>query len=93
MRLPPGAVNLFGRHIFHQLPSLLVLTSSTHLGIGRVSQPMECSTAGPSHVSHYGAMLARKVTHPCINQAYDCLTSVIKHKTFAPCYVSPHSNS
>ena len=32
----------------------------------------------------------RAVTHPCINQAHDCLTSVIKPKTFAPCYVSPH---
>ena len=31
------------------------------------------------------------VTHPCINQAHDCLTSVIKNKTFTPCYVSPHS--
>ena len=31
------------------------------------------------------------VTHPCINWAYDCLTSVIKCKTFAPCYVSPHN--
>ena len=29
------------------------------------------------------------VTHPCINQAHDCLTSVIKHNTFAPCCVSP----
>ena len=26
MRLPLGAVNLFGMHIFHQSPSLLVLT-------------------------------------------------------------------
>ena len=25
---------------------------------GRLSQPMECSTAGPSHISHYGAMPA-----------------------------------
>ena len=25
---------------------------------GRLSQPVECSTPGPSHVSHYGAMLA-----------------------------------
>ena len=25
---------------------------------GRLSQPVECSTAGPSHISHYGAMLA-----------------------------------
>ena len=25
---------------------------------GRLSQPVECSTAGPSHVSHYVAMLA-----------------------------------
>ena len=31
------------------------------------------------------------VTHPCINRAHDCLTSVIKHKTFAPCYVPPHT--
>ena len=31
----------------------------------------------------------RMVTHPCINRARDCLTSVIKRKTFAPCYVSP----
>ena len=30
-------------------------------------------------------------THPYINQAHDCLTSVIKHKMFAPCYVSPHT--
>ena len=30
------------------------------------------------------------VTHPCINRAHDCLTSVAKHKTFAPCYMSPH---
>ena len=33
------------------------------------------------------------VTHPCINRAYDCLTSVIKRKTLAPCYVSPHRPS
>ena len=32
----------------------------------------------------------RTVTHPCINRAHDCLTSVIKCKMFAPCYVSPH---
>ena len=30
------------------------------------------------------------VTHPCINWALDCLTSVIKCKMFAPCYVSLH---
>ena len=30
----------------------------------------------------------RTVIHPCINWGHDCLTSVIKHKTFAPCYVS-----
>ena len=29
------------------------------------------------------------VTHPCINWACDCLTSVIEHKMFAPCCVSP----
>ena len=33
MRLPLGAVNLFGMHIFHQLPSLLVLTSPTQEGM------------------------------------------------------------
>ena len=33
----------------------------------------------------------RMVTHPCINWAHDCLTSVIKHKMFAPCYVSLYS--
>ena len=33
---------------------------------------------------------SRMVTHPCINWARDCLTSVIKCKTFAPCYVSPY---
>ena len=27
------------------------------------------------------------------NRAYDCLTSVIKCKMFAPCYVSPHHQS
>ena len=30
---PLGAVNLFGMHIFHQLPSLLVLTSPTQEGM------------------------------------------------------------
>ena len=49
------------------------------------------STAGPSHISHYEAMPAGMVTNPCINCAHDCLTSVIKRKTFAPCYVSPHN--
>ena len=28
----------------------------------------------------------RMVTHPCINWAYDSLISMIKHKTFSPCY-------
>ena len=28
----------------------------------------------------------RMVTHPCINHAHDCLTSVIKCEMFAPCY-------
>ena len=35
----------------------------------------------------------RTVTHPCINWARDCLTSVIKRKMFAPYYVSPQGNS
>ena len=41
-----------------------------------------------SHITLWGNA-GRMVTHPCINWAHDCLTSVIKHKTFAPCYVSP----
>ena len=40
----------------------ITLTAGTHFTYtwrdGRLSQPMECSTAGPSHISHYGAMLA-----------------------------------
>ena len=71
----------------------IALIAGTHFTYprrdGRLSQPVEYSTAGPSHLSHYGAMLAGRSTHPCINRAHDCLTSVIKHKTFAPCYVSP----
>ena len=30
-----------------------------------------------------------RVTHPCINWTHDCFTSVISHKTFTLCYVSP----
>ena len=56
---------------------------------GRLSQPVECSTAGPSHVSHYGTMPAGWSPIHVLNWAHDCLTSVIKHKMFAPCYVSP----
>ena len=59
----------------------------TELGITHIY--VECSTAGHSHVSHLWSNASRMVTHPCINWAHDCLTSVIKHKTFAPCYVSP----
>ena len=33
---------------------------------------VECSTAGHSHVSHLWSNAGRMVTHPCINQAYDC---------------------
>ena len=40
----------------------ITLIASTHFTYpwrdGRLSQPVECSTAGPSHTSHYGAMLA-----------------------------------
>ena len=46
------------------------------------------SIAGHSHISHLWRNAGRMVTHPCINQAHDCLTSVIKRKTFLPCYVS-----
>ena len=40
----------------------ITLIAGTHFTYpgrdGRLSEPVECSTAGPSHVSHYGAMLA-----------------------------------
>ena len=38
----------------------IALIAGTHFTYpgrdGRLSQPVECSTAGPSHISHYGAM-------------------------------------
>ena len=44
----------------HILP--IALIAGTHFTYprrdGRLSQPVEYSTAGPSHVSHYGAMPA-----------------------------------
>ena len=46
-------------------------------------------SSAQSHITLW-SNAGRTVTHPCINRARDCLTSVIKHKTFAPCYVSPH---
>ena len=64
-------------------PSLFTELATTRIYV-------ECSTAGTSHISHYGTMPSRTVTHTCISWTHDCLTSVIKHKTFAPCYVSPH---
>ena len=40
----------------------ITLIAGTHFTYpwkdGRLSQLVECSTAGPSHISHYGAMLA-----------------------------------
>ena len=42
-----------------------------------------------SHITLW-SNAGRMVIHPCINWAHVCLTSVIKHKTFTPCYVSPH---
>ena len=39
----------------------IALIAGTHFTYpgrdGRLSQPVECSTAGPNHISHYGAML------------------------------------
>ena len=49
-------------------------------------------TAGPSQVSHYGAMPAGWSPIHVLTRLMIALTSVIKHKTFAPCYVSPHSS-
>ena len=59
-------------------------TWSSHLAQGCYN------TTGPSHLSHYGAMPAGWSPIHVINQAHDCLTSVIKHKMFTPCYVSPY---
>ena len=36
---------------------------------------------------------SRTVIHPCINWTHDCLTSVINHMMFIPCYVSPHNTN
>ena len=47
---------------------------------------VECSTAGQSHISHLQSNASRTATHACIYWDHDFLTSVIKHKTFAPCY-------
>ena len=45
-----------------QVPVLPYIFAGTHFTYpqrdGRLSQPVECSTAGPSHISHYGAMMA-----------------------------------
>ena len=64
----------------------------TELGTSHIY--LEHSTAGHSLVSYLWSNAGRIVTHPCINWPHDCLTSVIKHKTFTPCYVSsPHGGS
>ena len=47
------------------------------------------STVGHSHVAHLWSNASGMITHPCINLAHDCLTSVIKHKTFPEGYVTP----
>ena len=67
---------------------------STHPGLFLPSQVtshlyVECNTARHSNISHLWSNASRMVTHPCINKAYDCITSVIKHKTLTSCYVSP----
>ena len=53
--------------------------------------PLICmwQTAGHSHISYLWSNASRMVTHTRINLAHDCLTLMIKRKTFAPCYVSP----
>ena len=46
MRLPLDAGNLFGMHIFHQLPSLLVLTSPTQEGMEGWVNPWSAAQLG-----------------------------------------------
>ena len=75
-------------HLHHHCQEpILHLGEVRHMWSSHLAQGCY-STAGPSHVSHYGSNAGRTVTHPCIIQAHDCLTSVIKRKMFAPCYVS-----
>ena len=66
------------------VPAFFTELDTTHIYV-------EYSTAGHSLISHLWSNASSTVTHPCINQAHDCLTSVIRHKTFAPCYVSPQA--
>ena len=65
------------------IPAFLSKLGTTHIY-------MDHSTAWQSLISHLWSNASRTVTHQCISMANDCLTSVIKHKTFAPCHVSPH---
>ena len=91
IRLTLGAVNLFGMHIFCQSPSLVAGTS-LHLPKKGWKAESTCGVqqSWVKSCITLWSNAGRMVTHPCINRAHDCLTSVIKRKTFAPCYVSPH---
>ena len=93
-RLPLGAVNLFGMHIIPPFAitaryQFYTLVRVRHMWSSYLAQGCY-STAGPSHVSHYGAILAGQSPIHVLTGLHDCLTSVIKCKMFAPCYVSPH---
>ena len=62
---PSGDSDQHAAYIPHRASASAVLPyifAGTHFTYpqrdGRLSQPVECSTAGPSHVSHYGALLA-----------------------------------
>ena len=46
---------------------------------GRLSQPVECSTAGPSHVSHYGAMPAACLLSACLPHQGTFTDSLVWH--------------
>ena len=59
-------------------PAFFNKSGTTHIYV-------EQSTAGHSLISHLWSNARRMVTHPCINQGHDCLTSVIKCKAFTPC--------
>ena len=51
---------------------------------------VEHSRAWHHHGSHMAMALVRMVTHPIINWAYDCLTSVINDEMLPPSYRGFH---
>ena len=65
-------------------PDFLTKSGTNHIYV-------EHSTARHSLISHLWSNASRTVTHPFINWDHDCLTSVIKHKMFVPCYAAANN--